>query len=273
MTAVLDVRELSVRYPGRRNVFGRSTDWRVVVDRVSFALAPGQTLALIGESGAGKTSVALSVLGLMSRTSGQVIFGGQDLLRLSRREMRPLRRKLQGIFQDTLESLDPEFSVEQAVTEGLHALGIGSRTERHERTCEALSRVGLDPVCVLHLRARTLSGGQRQRVAIARAIVMGPAVIVCDEPTSSLDPSVQAQVVNLLLRLQREDGVAYLFITHNVWLASILAHRVAVMHSGRIVEEGATEKVLQSPTHQYTKQLVAAASVTAGIRMPRIEVP
>jgi oligopeptide/dipeptide ABC transporter ATP-binding protein len=259
---LLAVDDLVVHYPVPRGLLGtiaRRPSRRVVaVDGVSFGVGRGELLALVGESGCGKTTTALTVLRLVEVTSGRVSFGGRDITEVSYRSLRPLRRSMQMIYQDPYESLDPRFTVQDAVEEPMliHGLG-GSRTGRKELVRDALARVELTPPeLFLGRYPHELSGGQRQRVAIAASIVLGPELLVADEPVSMLDVSVRAGVLNLLDRL-REDGLGILMITHDLSTAARYADRIAVMYLGRIVEIGASTDVIENPQHPYTKALLS----------------
>jgi peptide/nickel transport system ATP-binding protein len=233
------------------------------VDGISLDIARGQTLGLVGESGCGKTTIGKAVLRLVEPTAGSVVFDGVDLAKLSPRNLRPWRKRVQIIFQDPYSSLDPRMRVVETLEEGMSALGLGgSAGERHARIDALLTEVGLSPE-VKYRYPHEFSGGQRQRIAIARALSVDPHLIVCDEPTSALDVSVQAQILNLLKELQAKKGLAYLFITHNMSVIEFLAHEVAVMYLGRIVERGAVAEVLNTPQHPYTRALLSA--------VPRIE--
>lgn len=229
------------------------------VDGVSFDLARGETLALVGESGSGKSTTAKLVLGLDRRTSGTVEFEGTDITGLKREAWRQLRRRAQLVYQNPYASLDPRFSIEELVTEPLDAFSLGTRAERREQAAALLQRVAL-PAEYLQRKPDELSGGQRQRVAIARALTLSPDLVVCDEPVSALDVSVQAQVLELLEELQQDHELTYLFITHDLAVVRHLAHRVAVMQAGKIVEIGATRQIFDHPHHAYTQQLLAAIS-------------
>jgi len=260
--ALLEVEDLVVRYPIHRGMVGAATrrPRRNVhaVEGVSLSLRQGEMLALVGESGCGKTTTAQAVLRLVDPVSGSIRFDGRDIVPLGARELRPLRRRIQVVYQDPYESLDPRFRVRAAVEEPLliHRLG-GSKKERLARVQEALRRVELSPPeLYLERYPHELSGGQRQRVAIAAALVLEPDVLVADEPVSMLDVSVRAGVLNVLDGL-RENGLAILMITHDLSTAARFAQRIAVMYLGRIVEEGPAGEVVRNPQHPYTKALLS----------------
>ena len=270
---LLDVKDLRIHFPIQRGILRRVVGYVRAVDGVSLEIPGGKTLALVGESGCGKTTVGKGVLQLLSLTGGEVLFDGEDLSRLGSR-LRPRRRDFQIIFQDPFSSLNPRMRVAEIIEEGMVALGVGSGpADRAERIQSLLAEVGLDP------QSRTrypheFSGGQRQRIAIARALAVQPRLIVCDEPTSALDVSVQAQILNLLLELQRRHGISYLFITHNMGVVEYLAHEVAVMYLGRLVEQGPVEAVFADPKHPYTRALLSAVPVidaVSGRQVTRIE--
>ncbi|HEU4525198.1 MAG TPA: oligopeptide/dipeptide ABC transporter ATP-binding protein [Gemmatimonadales bacterium] len=253
---LLQVRDLVKHYPGG-GLFRRAAPPVRAVQGVSFDLGPGETLALVGESGCGKSSVGRTVLRLQEPTSGRATFEGIDLFALDRVALRKMRRRMQIIFQDPYSSLNPRMTVGAAIAEGIeiHRLATGKDVAR--RVGALLEEVGLDP----HHATRfphEFSGGQRQRIGIARALAVEPSFIVCDEPVSALDVSVQAQVLNLLADLQRERNLSYLFIAHDLAVVRQLARRVAVMYLGRIVEEGPTEALLHDPRHPYTVALLSA---------------
>jgi peptide/nickel transport system ATP-binding protein len=225
---------------------------------VSLEIARGRTLGLVGESGCGKTTIGKGILRLVDPTSGSAVYDGVDLAKLPRRALRPWRKHVQIIFQDPYSSLDPRMRIVETLEEGMTALAIGaSAAERQTRVDALLAEVGLSPD-VKYRYPHEFSGGQRQRIAIARALSVEPQLIVCDEPTSALDVSVQAQILNLLKALQAKKGLAYLFITHNISVIEFLAHEVAVMYLGRIVERGTVAEVLNAPRHPYTRALLSA---------------
>ena len=255
---LLEVSDLKVHFPIRKGVLKRTVGHVKAVDGVSLSIREGRTLALVGESGCGKTTVGKAILQLIGVTGGSVRFGKSELTAMSRAALQPLRRAMQIVFQDPYASLNPRMRVVDILAEGMRALGVGSdEAARLERIDRLLGEVGL-PAGARERYPHEFSGGQRQRIAIARALAVEPRLIVCDEPTSALDVSVQAQILNLLRSLQERHGLAYLFITHNIAVVDYLAHEVAVMHSGRIVERGTVDEVLRSPRHDYTRTLLAA---------------
>jgi peptide/nickel transport system ATP-binding protein len=255
---LLEVRDLKVHFPVKRGILRRTIGHIKAVDGVSFQLREGRTLALVGESGCGKTTTGKAVLQLIAPSSGFVAFQNQELTKLSRGELRPRRAAMQIVFQDPYGSLNPRMRVAEILLEGMRSLAVGATdAERVKRIEELLAEVGL-PAAALGRYPHEFSGGQRQRIAIARALAVNPKLIVCDEPTSALDVSVQAQILNLLRSLQGRRGLAYLFITHNIAVVEYLAHEVAVMQQGRIVEHGPVDQVLRSPAHAYTRELLAA---------------
>jgi peptide/nickel transport system ATP-binding protein len=257
-SVLLEVKDLKVHFPVRRGIFRRTVGHVKAVDGVSFELREGRTLALVGESGCGKTTTGKAILQLIAATAGSVVFQNQRIDRLSRGELRPRRGAMQIVFQDPYGSLNPRMRVADILLEGMRSLAIGaSDAERLQRLEALLGEVGL-PAEALGRYPHEFSGGQRQRIAIARALAVNPRLIVCDEPTSALDVSVQAQILNLLRGLQERLGLAYLFITHNIAVVDYLAHDVAVMYQGKIVEYGAVDRVLRSPAHSYTRELLSA---------------
>jgi len=257
-TVLLQVDDLRVHFPIRRGILQRTVGAVRAVDGVSLQLMRGRTLALVGESGCGKTTVGKALLQLIAPTAGSVQLDGRELTGLARNALRPLRRRMQMIFQDPFASLNPRLSVGEIIGEGMSALGVNSRHEDRVAAIAALlQQVGLDAAAATRY-PHEFSGGQRQRIAIARALAVQPELIVCDEPTSALDVSVQAQILNLLKALQDDLGLAYLFITHNFAVVEYLAHEVAVMYLGRIVERGTVEDILRSPQHPYTRALLSA---------------
>jgi len=259
--ALLDVRNLRVRFPIRSGILQRVTGYVEAVQDVSFTLRAGHTLALVGESGSGKTTAAKAVLQLlrgMAVVDGSARLGGVELMTADARTLHEARRKMQIIFQDPFGSLNPRMRVGEILEEGIRSLQPQfSAADRQQRVLGLLDKVGL-PQTSLVKYPHEFSGGQRQRIAISRALAVDPMLIVCDEPTSALDVSVQAQILNLLKDLQRELGVAFLFITHNIGVVEYLADYIAVMQAVRIVEAAASETLLSAPAHPYTKSLLAA---------------
>lgn len=255
---LLRVEALRTWFPVRAGLLRRTVSYLRAVDGVDLKLDAGRTLALVGESGCGKTTVGRSILRLLEPNGGRVLFEGTDLLTLAPAALRAVRRRLQIVFQDPMASLDPRLRVRDAIAEGMQAFGIGAdEAERTERVAAELRRVRLDPS---HMERfpHELSGGQRQRVCIARALAVEPRLLICDESVSALDVSIQAQILNLLRDLQDELGLAYLFITHDLGVVRYLAHRVAVMYLGQIVETGPTATIFAAPRHPYTRALLAA---------------
>ncbi|MGH7497943.1 MAG: ABC transporter ATP-binding protein [Gemmatimonadales bacterium] len=253
---LLAVRDL-VKHYHSTGLFGASAPPVRAVDGVSFEVGRGETLALVGESGCGKSSVGRTILRLQEPTGGRAVFEGIDLFPLDRGELRRLRRRMQIIFQDPYSSLNPRMTVGAAVAEGLEIHRLATPKEMPGRVAALLEEVGLDSSYASRY-PHEFSGGQRQRIGIARALAVEPSFIVCDEPVSALDVSVQAQVINLLADLQRERGLSYLFIAHDLAVVRQIARRIAVMYLGRIVEEGPTEALLSRPRHPYTLALLSA---------------
>ena len=255
---VLTVQNLKVHFPIRKGLFQRVIGQVRAVDDVSLSLKQAETVALVGESGCGKTTVGKGILQLVPVTSGEVTFQGHQLNTLSERALKQHRSALQIIFQDPYSAMNPRMTVSQIIEEGLSKKQFAKNNQSKEkRIDELLERVGLRSE-IKHRYPHEFSGGQRQRICIARALAAEPEIIICDEPTSALDVSVQAQILNLLREIQHEFGLSYLFITHNIAVVNYLAHRVAVMYLGRIVEQGSRDEVLHSAKHPYTQALLAA---------------
>ena len=258
---LLEVRDLTVHFPIRKGVLRRTVGYVKAVDGISFSIAPGRTLALVGESGCGKTTSGKALLQLLrdqAEIGGETIFNGERLDRLKGSDLQRARRGIQIIFQDPFASLDPRMRVADILEEGMITLRPEMDLEqRRARLATLLDQVGIRAEA-MYRYPHEFSGGQRQRLAIARALAVEPELVVCDEPTSALDVSVQAQILNLLKELQRDLGIAYLFITHNIGVVEYLADDVAVMVKGKIVEQGSAEQVLEHPAHEYTKALLAA---------------
>jgi len=255
---LLEVKDLRTWFPVFGGVFRRRVGEIRAVDGVSFSVEPGRTVGLVGESGSGKTTVGRTILKLITATSGSVEFAGRDILPLGEREFRPMRREMQMIFQDPFGSLNPRFTVGEIVAEALDIhFPKMSRGDRRERVAELLRLVGLRPEMMARY-PHEFSGGQRQRIGIARALAVEPKFIVCDEPVSALDVSVQAQIVNLLQDLQAQFGIAYLFIAHDLAVVEHISDHVLVMHRGKIVESAPAGEIYNNPRHDYTKSLLAA---------------
>jgi ABC-type glutathione transport system ATPase component len=252
---VIRVDNLVKRYAPRG--FARSAQEFTAVDSVSFSILPGSTLALVGESGSGKSTVALCLASLERATAGKIWFEGRDVAALGEKELRAIRPRLQLVFQDPANSLNPRWTVGEIVAEPLSVQGRSSRSERAARAAQVLERVGIGTQ-YLERRPQELSGGQRQRVAIARALILDPKLLILDEVLSALDCSIQAQIANLLVEMQRAYGLAYLFVTHDLRMAAHLADEIAVMSRGKIVEQGPAAKVLRDARSAETQRLLAA---------------
>ncbi len=258
---LLEVRDLHKHFPvGKRGILGRPAGWLRAVDGVSFALERGQSLGLVGESGCGKSTTARTVIGLQRATSGSVRLDGVELTGLSPRALFPHRRRMQMIFQDPYASLDPRQTVGSILAEPLQIHRIAKPRERRMRALALLDAVGLNPRHV-NRYPHEFSGGQRQRVGIARALALEPDLILCDEPVSALDVSIQAQIINLLKELQERFGIAYLFIAHDLAVVRQLCQRVAVMYLGRIVEVAERDALYADPQHPYTRALLSAVPI------------
>ncbi len=256
--AILEGQNVKVYFPRRKSFFGKPLDFVKAVDDVSLTLRRGHTLGVVGESGSGKTTLALAMIRMLPST-GTIVFTGQSVSALSRQQMRPLRSKMQIVFQDPFGSLSPRMSVAQIIDEGLalHKRGL-SKAQRDELVVEALKDVQMDPE-TRHRYPHEFSGGQRQRVAIARALVLAPDFVVLDEPTSALDVSVQAEIVDLLRELQQKHSLSYLFISHDLRVVRAMCHEVMVMKDGKIVESGTVDHIFERPQQDYTKTLIDAA--------------
>jgi oligopeptide transport system ATP-binding protein len=258
---LLEVTDLVKHFPVKRGLlFNREVDRVRAVDGISLRLARGETLGLVGESGSGKSTACRAALQLTRPSCGSVRFEGEEIAGLSRRRMRPLRRQMQMVFQDPYASLNPRKRVGQIVGDPLRLQGEARGAELRRRVQELLERVGLSPEHYDRF-PHEFSGGQRQRIGIARAIALRPKLIVADEPVSALDVSIQAQIINLLADLQEELGLAYLFVAHDIGVVRHVSDRIAVMHEGKIVEEGPAERVCAQPQDAYTKQLLAAVPI------------
>jgi oligopeptide transport system ATP-binding protein len=258
---LLEVTDLVKHFPIKKGLLiDREVDRVRAVDGVSFSVVRGQTLGLVGESGSGKSTVCRAMLQLLKPTSGSVRFEGQEIAGLGRRQMRPLRREMQMIFQDPYASLNPRKRVGQIVGDPLKLQSVASGGELRGQVQRLLERVGLSPEHYDRY-PHEFSGGQRQRIGIARAIVLKPKLVVADEPVSALDVSIQAQIINLLDDLQDELGLTYVFVAHDIGVVRHISDRIAVMYDGRIVEEGTADQVCEHPVDAYTKKLLAAVPI------------
>jgi peptide/nickel transport system ATP-binding protein len=269
MTApILEVNDLKKHYPIRGGLFASVTGHVFAVDGVSFTIARGETLALVGESGCGKSTVGKAILRLVDLTAGQVVLGGQRIDQLSAGALRPLRRRMQVVFQDPFSSLNPRMTVRDIIAEPITNFGLAEGRAIDERVGDLMEKVGLRRDAVDRF-PHEFSGGQRQRIGIARALAAEPDLIICDEAVSALDVSVKAQIVNLLCDLQRELGLALLFISHDLAIVEHMAQRVAVMYLGRIVEIGTRDQIFSAPRHPYTQALLSAVPVPDPERVSR----
>jgi oligopeptide/dipeptide ABC transporter ATP-binding protein len=257
-TALVETTDLTVSFPTGGGLLRRGSIMLRAVDRLSLSIAPGEVLGLVGESGSGKTTAGRAILRLLEPTGGSIRFEGTDITHLDKPALRPLRRRMQMIFQDPYSSLNPRLKVRDIIEEAFVIHGIGTRRDRHERAVELLDRVGL-PADAMERYPHEFSGGQRQRIGIARALAVEPVFVVADEPVSALDVSVQAQVLNLLLDLQRSLGLAMLFIAHDLAVVQYVSDRVVVMYLGRVMEVASAEAIYRSPRHPYTAALLEAA--------------
>src|SRR6266850_6763527 len=259
--SLLEVRNLKVHFPVKHGVFSRVHAHVKAVDDVSFTIEPGETLGLVGESGCGKTTLGRAIIRLTEPASGSILFEGEDLAQLDPKELRSRRRKLQMIFQDPYGSLNPRLTVEDIIGEALDIHGLAeSKLARAKRVAELLKAVGLDAAYAQRY-PHEFSGGQRQRIGIARALAVEPKLIVCDEPVSALDVSVQSQIINLLQDLQQQRRIAYLFIAHDLAVIEHISHRVLVMYLGRIVETAEAKTLIRYPKHPYTQALISAVPI------------
>jgi oligopeptide transport system ATP-binding protein len=265
--ALLQVRDLRKEFPVRSGFLIERVSHTInAVDGVSFEIEEGKTLGLVGESGSGKSTTGYCILQLLKPTAGTVRFKGQELTTLGREGIRRMRREMQIVFQDPYSSLDPRMTVGDIVSEPLEAHGVGTRRNRRARVRELLDVVGFNPEFV-NRYPHEFSGGQRQRIGVARALALNPSLIVCDEPVSALDVSIQAQILNLLKDLQRDFGLTFLFISHDLAVVRSMSDHIAVMKDGKIVETGPADDVYETPRHEYTRALLTAVPVPDPKRM------
>jgi oligopeptide transport system ATP-binding protein len=258
---LLDVRNLSVHFPFRRGgLFNAQHGFIRAVDGVSFQVAAGETLGIVGESGCGKSTTARAIVKLVRPTGGEVYLEGQRIDRLSDREMLPYRQQIQMIFQDPFASLNPRMTIGNIIAEPMHIFSLYERSQRKLEAMRLMDLVGLNPR-FLNRYPHEFSGGQRQRIGIARALAVQPKLIICDEPVSALDVSIQAQVINLLMEIQEKLGLAYVFIAHDLAVVRHIAHRVGVMYLGRLVETAPKSELYANPCHPYTQALLSAAPI------------
>jgi len=257
---IIEARNLTTRFDIKSGIFGRVTGRVHAVEDVSLYVLPQETLSLVGESGCGKSTTGRSLLKLVEPTRGQVLFEDRDITGYSQTEMRAIRPRLQMIFQDPFASLNPRLTAGAAIAEPMRVHGVASGSELQDRVAELLKRCGLPPEYAARY-PHEFSGGQRQRICIARALGLNPRMIVADEAVSALDVTIKAQVINLMMELQEEFGIAFLFISHDMAVVERISHRVAVMYLGQIVEMGTRQAVFENPTHPYTRKLLAAVPV------------
>jgi oligopeptide/dipeptide ABC transporter ATP-binding protein len=257
---LLQVRELKMHFPVKEGIFLRTGKFNKAVDGVSFDILPGETLGLVGESGCGKSTLGRCIARLYQPTAGEIVFQGTDLARLGRKAMMPFRRDIQMIFQDPMESLNSRHTVGEILEEPFIVHALGDKAFRRQRVSELLELVGL-PARSATRYPFEFSGGQRQRIGIARAIALNPKLIICDEPVSALDVSIQSQILNLLIDLQKQFNLSYLFIAHDLAVVKHISDRIAIMYLGRIVESGEGESIYRTARHPYTQSLISAIPV------------
>lgn len=254
---ILEVNHLKKHFPLKKNIFGKTRSWVKAVDDVSFKVSKNETLGLVGESGCGKTTLGRAILRLTEPTSGEILFYGKNIVNLNKKEMRDMRKKIQIIFQDPYASLNPRMTIGSAIMEPMIIHGLGTRNERIKKTEGLLDRMGL-PVSVMSRYPHEFSGGQRQRICIARSLAVEPEFIICDESVSALDVSIQAQILNLLLDLQEELNLTYVFISHDLGVIKFISDNIAVMKDGKFIEYNTGEAIYKQPQQEYTKNLLSA---------------
>jgi oligopeptide/dipeptide ABC transporter ATP-binding protein len=254
---LLKVENLKVHFPIRKGLLSKTVGYVYAVDGVSFELKKGETLGIVGESGCGKTTTGLAVQRLINHTSGSIFYQGEDISTLTKAQLRPYRKKIQTIFQDPFSSLNPRMTVEQILADPLIIHGIKNKKKRMERVHYLLEKVGLSPE---HTKRypHEFSGGQRQRIGIARALVLNPELVIADEPVSALDVSIQAQIINLLIDIQKEFGLSYIVVAHDLAVVEYICDQIAVMYLGKIIETGLYKDIYLNPKHPYTKALLSA---------------
>jgi peptide/nickel transport system ATP-binding protein len=257
---ILEVKNLKQYFPIRGGVFQRTVGFVKAVDGVSFNVRRGETLGIVGESGCGKSTLGRSIMRLYPMTSGQVLFNGKDFSKYTRRQLRAQRLQMQMVFQDPYSSLDPRMTVGQIIGEALTDHHVGSKDEIHKKVAETMELCGL-PSYYVNRYPHEFSGGQRQRIGIARSLAVDPSFIICDEPVSALDVSIQSQIINLLSDLQKERHLSYMFISHDLSVVEYISNRVAVMYLGNIVEMAPKDEIYNHPMHPYTKALLSAIPV------------
>ena len=254
---LIEVNNLKKYFPVRRSSIIGKNKYLKAVDGVSFYIKEGETFGLVGESGCGKSTTGRSIIRLFDVTEGEILYKGKDIAKLNERELKPYRRKIQVIFQDPYASLNPSLTVEDLISEPLNVYNIGDKKERKEKVLKLLEKVGLGKEHIYRY-PHEFSGGQRQRIGIARALSIDPEFVLCDEPISALDVSIQAQVVNMLEDLQKEMGLTYLFIAHDLSMVRHLSHRIGVMYLGKLIETGSSDEIYEHPAHPYTQALLSS---------------